>query len=447
MLQGAWLQIFGRNLVQVGVATGIAYSLAFWFHFTVGRKVLSGLAAAAATGLLFLAHPYIVYPWSNYFSAAFTFAAVALVLAPATARSFGAAGLCLAAAYLCRHSVVLSLAPPFGVLLFSQMRSPGFSLKGACFCLGLGVPIIGFFAWLVSAGLWEQWWIASIDVNRALYDTVAGWKGVGSPAKFIVLLWGKMFFSLRPQLLVFTLVSWSCLSVLLRYGWQLARRRTTWRNFSGLPFVASVALFGFLQAGHSYELFRIATASGLGTVVAVAFWQECASRSRLRRKLMGAVAVVWGLALGWSFFDNQDILHPWSWAVVRQVSTPTPTAAARLPVFAHKALSEKTFQHYEEVRLALLRAKDCGAGSLVNLSKCDAFAYYLVDIGKPQREPCRIPWHRSDDFYPDEPLRRNSLRVLGTAAFFVPADDEGPPGYFRATTGGSAVVWLPERCR
>ena len=76
-IQSVALILFGNRLISVGIITGLFYSFTFFLSYLVFLRFLKKSLAFASVLLLFLIHPYIIYPAPNYF--AYTFQLSALI--------------------------------------------------------------------------------------------------------------------------------------------------------------------------------------------------------------------------------------------------------------------------------------------------------------------------------------------------------------------------------
>jgi len=118
------LRLFGDRLISVGVMTGIFYSLSLLLSYWIFLKILPKPLALLSVFLIFLIHPYIIYPSANYFMYCFELLALVFFLNDSRNRFNGfLAGVCIGMAVLTRYSSVVAILPPFIVLLVLEYLS------------------------------------------------------------------------------------------------------------------------------------------------------------------------------------------------------------------------------------------------------------------------------------------------------------------------------------
>jgi hypothetical protein len=62
------LTVFGERLMNIGIVTGLFYSLTLFLSYRVFVSFLQKQLAFIAVLLVFLIHPYIIYPGVNYYA-------------------------------------------------------------------------------------------------------------------------------------------------------------------------------------------------------------------------------------------------------------------------------------------------------------------------------------------------------------------------------------------
>ena len=67
LIQSFSLAVFGERLLSIGIITGLFYSLSLFLSYLVFLKFLKKGLAFVSVLLIFLIHPYIIYPAPNYF--------------------------------------------------------------------------------------------------------------------------------------------------------------------------------------------------------------------------------------------------------------------------------------------------------------------------------------------------------------------------------------------
>ena len=127
-IQNVALILFGERLMSVGIITGLFYSLTLFLSYLVFLRFLKNSLAFASVLLIFLIHPYIIYPAANYFAYTFQLLALFFFLRYSDHRLNGLlAGFFLSMSVLSRYSSFIAIIPPFVIMLCWEF----FTIKGA----------------------------------------------------------------------------------------------------------------------------------------------------------------------------------------------------------------------------------------------------------------------------------------------------------------------------
>jgi len=118
LIQSVALILFGERLISVGIITGIFYSFTLFLSYRVFFRFLKKSLAFIAVLLIFLIHPYIIYPVPNYFAYTFQLLALLFFLRYSENHLNGLlAGFFLSMSVLSRYSSIIAVLPPFVILL------------------------------------------------------------------------------------------------------------------------------------------------------------------------------------------------------------------------------------------------------------------------------------------------------------------------------------------
>ncbi|MGB5218127.1 MAG: glycosyltransferase family 39 protein, partial [Smithella sp.] len=220
-IQSVALELFGERLISLGMITGLFYSLSLFLSYLVFLRFLNKNLAFVSVLLIFLIHPYIIYPFPNYFAYAFQLLALIFFLRYSQNPFNGfATGFFLCMSVLSRYSSVIAILPPFIILLCWQLLTVRDTRKHVMKKMGMIgsgflIPLILFFIYL--------------HMNSALDDFFY-------QNKMIIKLWGNIddvntflnflasFVQVVPSMAddfrgkLFTLIFIICLFILVREG-------------------------------------------------------------------------------------------------------------------------------------------------------------------------------------------------------------------------------------
>lgn len=166
------ISLFGRTLIGIGLTTALFYLCSFFLSYILWSKILTKSFAVAACLILFLLHPSIIYPWSNYIAYTFILVGVLMLIKGrdeiSRLRYFYLtwAGFSFALAILCRQTsglfIVLATALTAMFDIYYTRRDGFVEVKKkiliyATVCLGAGFCFSIFLAYLLKLGVFNQW--------------------------------------------------------------------------------------------------------------------------------------------------------------------------------------------------------------------------------------------------------------------------------------------------
>jgi Dolichyl-phosphate-mannose-protein mannosyltransferase len=308
--------VFGENLLSIWITTGIFYACSLWLFYRIFQFLMSSWLAFLTVLLIFLVHPYSVYPWSNYYSCAFNLLAVLLLAntlsdqSPAITRRTtlsqrdaffsSLVGLAMGGAILCRYSAIISICPPpiiFFALEFcwSEKATRQQRLKqGVLILFGALSTFLMFAAYCLYAGVWNDFLAENQVVSKVWQSYFLGTLGYrdGSVSLFFLgsLLKNIYAFAFQENLrlsifsIIFLLmVTFSSFYVLLKFldlyrfkkkGNSGSSQSFRLNNGDRVAFFLSLSsIFAYANSIHLYESFRLVNgaAIGFGVVTYLAF--------------------------------------------------------------------------------------------------------------------------------------------------------------------------------
>jgi Dolichyl-phosphate-mannose-protein mannosyltransferase len=392
-IQALSLRLWGPQLISLGLCTSVFHAANLALTYGIFRQFLSKSVAFSGVLIVFLLHGYAKFPWSNYYSYTFVLIAVLLLLKPLRAGAIAtgmAAGFAVAGACLCRYSALVAILPPFGLYFlycFAIGRvaapqrplplSPAF--RQLCgFGLGVAIPLGAFGLFLSSQGAWPQFLcqnnamyvsssffatpatalprlidqLFSLDtllgrdsrinffsllaagnvlaIALMLYERIKAWRQVQRQAK----LGAKLDLTRPPQ------------ADLNRSGWPISSQQVD----ATVILLSSVSLFGYLNALHLYDVFRLANASSLAVGVVLYLGSQLGLSARWGRLIGAAIlsgfCLFWGSSM-WGVMTSSNYF-PW------QIAEAT-AEIQDIPVLRGKRVPPTYHQFYQSVQATLKR--------------------------------------------------------------------------------------------
>ncbi|HRY29556.1 MAG TPA: glycosyltransferase family 39 protein [Elusimicrobiota bacterium] len=415
-IQGFFLTVMGERLVSIGAATGLFYSTTLLLSYAVFRKFLTKPFALFSVLLVFLVHPYVIYPWSNYYAYPFELAAL-LVLLGGFRSSVGGffSGVLVGLAVLCRFSAAVSLVPPF-VLFFAvdyavRREQRNEILTTALFwSAGLFLPLAVFWGFLAHHRAVGEFLRQNSVMSRE-------WREMGSFRLFLRFCWNVLSARTLP---VRDVRSWLFYAVfignLVTVFHFLKKRGSVKDGSSGegsLLLFSLAAVFGFMNSIHIYEVFRLVNGASLG--IGVLVWVVFSAYPGFGKRgkwlaWWSSIAVVCLLAGNLVFARNSSTFTPWTW----EKMTGSGTARIQTGVFRGKRVSRAYREFYGDIATRLSAVdRSC---PIVNVT-ADPLPVLLCDLPRLQRTPLYVHQMERPERL-DEVRRLIGLRRVVLAGYF-----------------------------
>lgn len=394
-IQSVALELFGERLISLGMITGLFYSLSLFLSYLVFLRFLNKNLAFVSVLLIFLIHPYIIYPFPNYFAYAFQLLALIFFLRYSQNPFNGfATGFFLCMSVLSRYSSVIAILPPFIILLCWQLLTVRDTRKHVMKKMGMIgsgflIPLILFFIYL--------------HMNSALDDFFY-------QNKMIIKLWGNIddvntflnflasFVQVVPSMAddfrgkLFTLIFIICLFILVREGVQkytdTAKEPEMFKY--EIKAVSVIAIFGYLNSIHVYETFRLVNGSSLGVGLCVlVFYNIFIKAGRPVRYFMVSVSALTFLFLSSTLFftSTTSSYYPWRMNVLLRDGVTNTT----IKIFRGKILTKEYNDFYQEAFDAIKPYRN--SCYILNYTE-DCVAFIMNDLPRIQISTVEFPWLR-----------------------------------------------------
>ena len=319
LIQSFSLKILGNTVVSVGIITGIFYAANIYLSYCLWQKILDRWLSSLAAVLMFLIHPYIIYPWSDYFS--YTFLLVSLLILtkmPERGSRYFLAGVFLAFSFLARQTVLVSTLIP--IYLYFLIRYFGSNKVFqdlqrryiAMFHLGMLSVGVVFVLFLFKNYAMRDWIIQTFKIMHYYVYTFGGASQIESRFANCVIN-GTTATGPDIRGLVYSLAFFNNLLIGAIVFLKFLRNKVSKRGLLFFLF-GSIALFGYLQSLHVYEVFRLQNSSSLGIGLLVFSLYET---SRLFKKLEKPVfylPIIYLIACLTStslFTKTASVYNPW----------------------------------------------------------------------------------------------------------------------------------------
>jgi hypothetical protein len=243
-------QIFEITYTSIGFVTSVVYALTLLMIFLTLRKFTrNAWLGMGVTATVFLIHPYMIYPWPDYYAGMclalacfFMFPQQTLAKNHASAL---AAGICLFLAFWFRNTYLINFSAAIlaytAVAAFSpRHRSRTLAITLLTFVILSGYYLMG----LVLQGNAGAWFMQTIGAGASQSQYNLGFRSV-------LKLLEKILFPTQTTMAVFSVF----------FGAGLYGAYTFLRNGRPLElFLALLGLAGIVQALMFYEMFRLQNA-------------------------------------------------------------------------------------------------------------------------------------------------------------------------------------------
>ena len=244
---------FPINYTSIGIATSIGYALNLLVIYLSLRKLTSTTLATLLIAIIFLLHPYAIYPWPDYWAGLSLSLACYFLIDDKESKGsghFALAGAFLFAAFIFRNTYLLSIiAASLAYCVFSVFNKKVRN-KNTYISIFVFFGLIGIYLlWLMSNHTLSPWYEQSLGAASSQYrigmsHILLLLKRVFLPAKFYL-----------PNNQVTTTIS--ALIYISIYTLYLLLFKTS--NGTAV-FLTLLGLSGIVQATLGYEIFRIQNA-------------------------------------------------------------------------------------------------------------------------------------------------------------------------------------------
>jgi len=420
------LKVLGNFVPSIGIVTGIFYTASIYLCFLLWQKIMDKPLAALSAFLMFLIHPHIIVPWSNYFAYTFLlFFLLLFTMRPQRAGLSFLSGVFLGLCFLARQTYVLSVMTALYVYMFYRYYTHESSRedqakKIAFMHFGLFVVVVIFLLFLFINSALDDWFlnIKAMDIYtgsflvfaklllKFIYALVTGTAaGATKAGQKDIRSW------------IYTLVFFNTLLVLARIFKH--RRMSPLDEKKSLIFLFGlITLFGYLQSLHVYEVFRLQNISSLGIgILLFCLYNEAAAYGKWRQRLAFDAPLALTIVLMAStavFTVTSSQYQPWN----RKLLFGNRLSAPRgINVLKENLYDEKMRVYYESINGKLNEY----AGKfdyLINLSYNCFIPFLSSNFKYVQKAPFydRI---FSDLVFDDEKMKIRALLDGGRAVLFT----------------------------
>ncbi|MEH2382467.1 MAG: hypothetical protein V7K27_26870 [Nostoc sp.] len=362
------LSLFGERLMSVFIATGIFYSFSLFLSYKIFLKFLPKYAAFFSTFLIFLLHPYITFAWSNYYAYTFLSLSILIFFSKKSKINLFLSGFFLGLSFLCRYTSIQVILPPF-LLFFThqiifKINTEKTTLSRILFfSLGFIFPILLFLLFLFSNSTLDDFWIQ----NKIMLED--GEYGVTISNFVPKLLISIITFGEKTRdsrIIFFTIIFFWNLAALFYFLRKLFLKKNVTQDETLVMSCSIVTLFGYLNALHVYDLFRLINGSSLGIGVIIYTILQISQRFGHKIKViillpLISLCFIWANSLIFSPSATSSVYFPWKLDILMGKGV-SPT---EISIFRGKILSPKYYEFYSEV--------------FQILSKFDHSSYYIVN--------------------------------------------------------------------
>ncbi|MEH2082662.1 MAG: hypothetical protein V7K89_22580 [Nostoc sp.] len=425
LIQNISLSFFGERMISIGIMTGIFYATSILFSYKLFLKILPKYLAYLSVFLIFLLHAYIIYPWSNYYS--YTFLLLSLLISFSTNKKkyIFLAGLFLGLSLLSRNSSSIAIIPPFLFffvynVIFKKTEKDTFS-KILFFSLGFLVPLLLFLFFLINHNALNDFLIQNQVMLSYSKRNITILNFLPRLLTTIFTLNGETFNS-DSRLFFFTIIFLWNLATLFYILYQLLLNKILTKHESILIVFCLVTIFGYLNAIHFYEVFRLVNSSSLG--IGVIIYTIFRMSQRLNRKVkliillpLISICFIWGNSI--IFSETSSVYFPWKLDVL----TGKGVMTTEISIFKGKVLSKKYYDFYQEVYQTI--SENNYVPYIVNYTG-DSVAMVINNLQRVQISSLYFP--KLEQAYPNEANKIQKI-INEKKAVILSIKDLHIPGY------------------
>jgi len=394
LIQSFALTLFGERLMSVGMVTALFYAVTLLLSYLIFLRFLRKSLAFVAVLLIFLIHPYIIYPFPNYI--AYTFQLLALLIFlkyPDKPYLIFLSGFFLCLSVLSRYSSVIAIVPPFLILLvweYLAMRQKGkiMARKVIMMSCGFLLPLTIFFVYLYINSALDDFFYQ----NRMLAQIIGRADHWGTWLSFFAHVLQidqqSLASDLRGKIFTFTLLA--CLYVMIREGMQKnsvipSEPQSIRQNIMA---AIIVAVFGYLNSVHVYETFRLVNGASLGIGVGVFVFDHFFHRSgKLSKYILISVMTLLMIMLSSTllFKVTTSSYYPWKMDTLLHNGVKNDV----IGIFRGKILTKEYNDFYQEAYDAIAPYKN--SCYIINYTQ-DCVAFAMNGLPRIQIAPEHFPW-------------------------------------------------------
>lgn len=444
------LNVFGERLMSVGMITGLFYSLTLFLSYLIFIRFLKKSLAFISVLLIFLIHPYMIYPGGNYFAYTFLLAALIFFLRYPENRYNGLwAGFFLCMSVLSRYSSAIAVLPPFAILLgweFFTAQDSGKQVvkKTGLISAGFFIPLILFFTYLAANSALDDFFYQ----NQMMAKQWGRLDDANTYLNFLAFIFqidtSSYAYDFRGR--IFSLILFACLLIIIREIIRKVSVASVKSEYAGYDVIAVclVTVFGFLNSVHVYETFRLVNGASIGVgVCALVFDNFFMKAVRPLKYLMIFLSMVMFLFLSSSLFfkPTSSAYFPWNKDVLFDGGITNNT----IGIFKGKLLTREYNDFYQSIYDAVAPfKKTC---YIINYTN-DGVAFLINDLPRVQIVPNYHPWFEDLDKQA-KLIDDNKVVILSYKRLDLPAYKEifakNWPEEMPWLSGGCLFIYAPRR--
>jgi len=365
----------GGNLISLVLATSIAYALGLVLMYVLALKITNSIRLASFVILsIFLLHPVVILPWSNYIAFPFIILGfLSIYNNNQSIKRLFIGGFFFGLAVLAREGIIIPVSLIFIFYIFLHYTK--FILKDIiAFLFGILLPITVFFIYLFINDLLSFWYKLSVELPN-IYRTElfhdAGFRGA------ILFFYDILRKSTHPDyrwLLIGCIYITNAAFFISHYKMR--------NNKPESRFVLLLCLSSFLFIStslHLREIFRLATGSIIGLIPLYVYLDKY--------KKANIFFIFIAFALGTTLFKQNSGIYPFpSRQTINEsieLKSPSVLAGQRLPM--------QTMSYYRNIEEDLYKIQKlkCGIKYHYNLTR-DAFLQTISPFNQYQVAPSFI---------------------------------------------------------
>lgn len=445
------ISIFGEKIISIGLITGLFYAFTLALSYILFCKFLPKHWALSCVIFIFLIHCYMVYPWSNYYT--YVFLLLSLILffdkkeLPVTIIL---SGVCIGVSFLFRYSSIVAILPPFYIyLIWKIINNNRKKVVNDFFLFNVGFVgvLILFFGFL--------------GYHHAINDFLI-------QNRVIAVQWGELdrgsnpiYFRLIKSILrankgdepsdirsyFFTIIFlWNLIILIYLLFKSIFNKEKLKQNENIIIAICLVSLFGYLNALHVYNVFRLINGSSIGIGVIAYNLLQISNQSNQKIKILILVPLISTcliLANSLLFVKTTSVPYPWN---VNTIVKKQGVAVKDINLFKGKFVSESYYEFYHEIYQKLITLDS--NYYLINLTLDPIITVITNHPTNPWLSPFHIP--KMMEQYPEqaeiikEIINSNKAILVTTEDIVIGNDRVDASGYrlIFDKTFPSDIPWL-----